>query len=106
MLGPERCPEVAPSLHLPAEEMGNKGEHLDGAVTGNKATGPCGAIPRVGSRPGHVAESCLSTIQPGKPCLVAWGGNGASALLGDACCPFPPAGSLQDKKPKLPEDML
>lgn len=104
-------------LHLQSKERRHKGEHLHGAVTRSDATVPSpppppplaapGAVCRVGCGPGHVAENQPSPIQPRKPCLRASCGNGAGSLLGEACCTLPPlAGSLEDKKPKLPEDVL
>ena len=80
--------------------MGHKGECLDGAVTQDDATEPWGAA----SLPGVTRLSCrshLSTIQPREPSLRAQLRNAA----GEACCP-PPAGSREDKGPRLPEDVL
>lgn len=73
---------------MPSEEMVHEGQHLVGAGTGNKVAGPRGTAPRVGCRPGHVAEATSAQSRAGCHAGESRAGPGRRPA-GAACGPRP-----------------
>lgn len=77
-----------------------------GAVTGTKPLGRGEPYLEWGADRAPLQKATSARPSPGSHASEPLLETGAGPAPGEARCTFPTVGSVEDKKPKLPEDML